>query len=686
MKKIKALLFTALLFGIVLLPLKAQKSSTWVTTFDGPVAWQRVTALGQLVVYSGNSLIGLNTETGDKIWRIDGLPNLNIDSYQGIGNSNFFTLITPVENGSQFRLINSLNGKVLMNSVDQGVTDILSTDILPRLGLLLMVVEKIGANQASLIACDINTGSIRWANDEIFKVDLGQSFGSGALGGLLNQAASTLANEANKQGLMASPMALDDNSLLLLHANFSYCINPETGEEIWNIPNEGSAIRVNAETTSLQPGTVFIGVEREQRQSSGATFTTSTGSSGPTTEFLLHAVEIGSGKPIWKNPYKENNASLSRLILDESGIIISPPTSGFKVSLNKLSYETGEGMWGKKGKGIKVKGSIVDYELFEEGYLVVNSYDNAWNNVGDEFYVNIINPADGTLRFDKDIKLSGDLISTELMDKGLLYITSLEINMLNLTSGDQLFDSPQAAKPLDASNFDPLKHSLPYVNHGGMLYAFSSKDDILYEINKSAGTLRAVGSKIKFEGKEVPYQLEVHTDGVVLSAEQNIMKVGMDGTVKYQNYYPAPRQSGLLRAVAAAQALRAAYIGAVSAAYSAAFAEAASQSDDALGQQIGNELSQGFGALSSQGFAYSKDAMSFANARFKASAKTPEFMFVLTETDKKEFGLVQVDKLTGNAVSTIDLNKDKEPSYELDEIFSRVYYRSAVNQIECYQF
>ncbi|MEQ9219933.1 MAG: hypothetical protein RLO17_17895 [Cyclobacteriaceae bacterium] len=678
--------FTTALLMIFAVSLFAQKQAAWTTSFDGPVNWQRVTSLGQLVVNSGNSLVGIDTDTGDRLWKIDGFLNLDINSYQGIGNSNFFTITTFSGDETQFQLINSLNGKVLMNSVDEGVADILSSDILPRLGLLVMVVEKTGAGQASLIALDINSGVIRWSNDEIFKVDLGNSFGSGALGSLLNQAASTATNEANKQGLMASPMALDDNSLLLLHPNFSYCINPETGEELWNIPNEGSAIRVSAETTSLQPGIVFIGVEKEQSQSSGATFTTSTGSSGPTTEFLLHAVEIRSGKPIWKNPYKENNASLSRLILDESGIIISPPTSGFKVSLNKLSYETGESMWGKKGKGIKVKGSIVDHELFEEGYLVVNAYDNAWNNAGDEYYVNILNPADGSLRFNKDIKLSGDLISTELREKGLLYITSLEINMLDLSSGDQLFDSPQAAKPLDASNFDPLKHSLPYTQKGEMLYAFSSKDDMLYEIDKTAGTLRAVGSKIKFEGKEVPYQLEVQSDGVVLSAEQNIMKVGMDGTVKYQNYYPAPRQSGLLRAVAAAQALRAAYIGAVSAAYSAAFAESASQSDDALGQEIGNELSQGFGELSNQGFAYSKDAISFANARFKASAKTPEFMFILTETDKKEYGLVQVDKLTGTAVSTIDLNKDKEPSYELDEIFSRVYYRSAANQIECYQF
>ncbi|CAN0121481.1 unnamed protein product [Chrysoparadoxa australica] len=61
-------------------------------------------------------------------------------------------------------------------------------------------------------------------------------------------------------------------------------------------------------------------------------------------------------------------------------------------------------------------------------------------------------------------------------------------------------------------------------------------------------------------------------------------------------------------------------------------------------------------------------------------------MFILTEMDKKLNGLGQVDKQSGEKAGMIDLGRDKEPSYDLDEIFSRVYYRSAVNQVECYQF
>ncbi len=682
MKKI-----TTYIIGLLaVFSLIAQKKATWNLSFDQPVVWQKVTSLGQLIVHSGTSMIGVNTDSGEKIWKVDGIGNLDIESYEGIGNSNFFTISTAPD-GSQFMLINSLDGKVLMNSKDEGVATILSSDILPGMGLLIMVAEKIDAGQASLLAFDINSGSIRWENDDIFKVELDQSFGKGAFGAMIKQAASNLANEANKLGLMAKPLAIASDKLLLLHPNFTYCINPDTGEELWNMPNEGGAFRASAEINQKQPGTVFLGIEKEQAQNSGATFTTSSGSNtGPATMFELYALDIATGKPKWDKPYRDNGGALSTLIFDIDGIIVSPPVNGSKVALNSIDYNTGEGKWGKKGKGIKVKGSIVDFNGFEGGYMIVISYDNAWNNAGAEFYINILNPIDGSKRFEKDLKLNGDLISTDLLNKGLLYITTLEINILDLITGEQLFDSPQAAKPLDASNFDPVKHILPYTDNGQMLYTFSSKDGLLYEISKETGTIKSLGEKIKFEGKEVPYLIESHEDGIVLSAEQNIMKIGLDGAIKYQNYFPAPREPGLLRAVAAAQALRAAYIGAASAAYSAAFAQAASETDEELGKEIGNEFAQGFGELSRQGFAYSKDAMSQATARFTASAKTPEFMFILTEMDKKQYGLVQVDKRSGQKISMIDLGRDKEPSYDLDEIFSRVYYRSDVNQIACYQF
>jgi hypothetical protein len=44
-------------------------------------------------------------------------------------------------------------------------------------------------------------------------------------------------------------------------------------------------------------------------------------------------------------------------------------------------------------------------------------------------------------------------------------------------------------------------------------------------------------------------------DGLVLTSEQNVMKIGFDGTVKFSKYYPAPREPALVRALLVAQAV-----------------------------------------------------------------------------------------------------------------------------------
>lgn len=681
MKKLFLLALNFLIFSAY-----AQNEPSWSQSFDSPVVWQRVTSLGQLIVHSGGSLIGINTENGEKMWQVPNLGNLNESGFEELGKSNFFT-ITSTTDGNQVMLINSLNGKILIDTKERGISNILSSDLLSRLGIILMVVEKEGQNQASLIAFDINTGVTKWTNDELFKVEMGDlGLGNSKLSGLLGKMAQTAANDANKIGLLAPPIALDDKSLLLLHPNFTYCVNPYTGEKLWSIPNEGGAIRASANTTSRQPGTVFIGIEKEMSQTgSFSSFSTSSGDTGPATMYELNAIDIASGKSKWKSPYVEKNASLSTMILAENGVILSPPSSSGKVSLNMVDYVTGAGLWGKKGKGNGIKGSIVGHKEFDGGWLVTLSYDNAWNNAGEEYYVNVLNP-DGIMRYDKNVKLKGDLKSVQLLDKGLLYITNKEVNILNLSTGDQMFDSPEAASPLDASKYDPLKHSLAYVDQGDKMYVFSSKNDMLYEINKITASIKEIGEKIKFEGRESPYILETDEEGIVLSAEQNVTKISYDGSLIYQTYYPAPRQPGVLRALAAAQALRAAYIGAAAAAYSAAFDQAAENSDNELGQQVGNELAQGFGELSRQGFSYSKDAMAYATTRFKASANAPEYKLILTDTGRKEYSLVQVSKKTGEKIGMIDLGNDKEPNYDLDEIYGRLYYLSEPDRIVCYQF
>jgi hypothetical protein len=135
----------------------------------------------------------------------------------------------------------------------------------------------------------------------------------------------------------------------------------------------------------------------------------------------------------------------------------------------------------------------------------------------------------------------------------------------------------------------------------------------------------------------------------------------------------------------AAQAVRAAYIGAAASAYSAAFAQASQQTTDPTGKAVGQELSRGFGELGNAGFAYSAQAMKAFNARFKASMNTPSFVMMMTTQEKKGNQLVQVNKTNGEIASAVDIKNDKEPEYDVDQIYNYVYYRPSGSEIVCYK-
>src|SRR5688500_1466806 len=120
----------------------------------------------------------------------------------------------------------------------------------------------------------------------------------------------------------------------------------------------------------------------------------------------------------------------------------------------------------------------------------------------------------------------------------------------------------------------------------------SSDLKAVYEVDKAAGSNKKITTaKIEFEGKEIPRSIDVVSDGIIMSSEQNIMKLGFDGLLKYYKYYPAPREPALMRALLMAEAIRAAYIGAAAGTYSAAFAQGAQQSTDATSKAIGQEFS-----------------------------------------------------------------------------------------------
>jgi outer membrane protein assembly factor BamB len=459
-------------------------------------------------------------------------------------------------------------------------------------------------------------------------------------------------------------------------------LNSATGDLVWKnalTPSQKAKILFSPYKKDI----TFVATESESATGSG--FSTSSGSqSGQPTKYYTnqyYAFNSSTGAPLWKEPAKEND-HLNQVIMHEKGLIICPLSSQ-KPTINFIDYTTGVTSWGKNGKGIKAEGSVVSYLNTAKGILLTTAFDNAWNNKAEEYYLNVLDPATGTLKYEKSVKLKGDLVRSELTPKGLLFITKREVNILDVNSGSLVWpNSIEAGGPSTGDKVRPF----PVGSQGNRLVVYSPKDASVYEVDKQAGTNRRMTTtKIEFEGKELPTAIDVLADGLVLSSDQNIVKLDAKGAVMYQKYYAAPREPALLRALYAAQAVRAAYIGAAASAYSAEFAKAAQQTTDPTGKAVGQELAKGFGDLGEAGFNYSAQAMKQFSARYKASQSTPNFVMMMTKQEKKGNQLVQVSKTNGEISRAIDIKNDKEPEYDVDQIFNQVYYRLAPAEIVCYK-
>jgi outer membrane protein assembly factor BamB len=668
---------------MVVLPLicnaQPKTAPSWSAKFKTSINWQRVHSLGYLIVSTNDGLYGVNPNDGKIIWENKGFAALNPEYYQEVEGTEFLTIAYQTEKASTIpmqAIIDVGSGKVLFDSQKEQI-GVLSRHVLAESGRLLVIGVKPKTLSASLFMYDIASGEQLWSNDEMFKADAGG--GKGFLGKLQAMGQQL----SNLQSLTSEPLELQDETIIITHPNYVIRVHTADGKVIWKNSIQPS-LRAEIHFSPYKKGVVYVGTDVESDTGSGFSSSSSSGSGQPQKFYtnLYYAFDLQSGKPLWKEPARENDR-LNQIIIHEKGIIICPRSSQ-KPTINLINYESGQTSWGNKGKGIKAQGSVVSYITTEKGLLITTAFDNAWNNKAEEFYLNILDPNTGTLKYEKAIKLKGDLVRTEMVSKGLLFITTKEVNILDTNTGSLVWaNSIEAGNTFNSDKIRPFPTG---EGSDGKMFVYSPKEKGVYEIDKQAGTFKKITpTKIEFEGKEMPHTIDVLTDGLVLSSDQNVMKIGFDGLVKFFKYYPAPRQPALIRALLAAQAVRAAYIGAAASAYSAAFAQASQQTTDPTGKALGQELSRGFGELGNAGFAYSAQAMKAFNARFKASMNTPSFVMMMTTQEKKGNQLVQVNKTNGEIASAVDIKNDKEPEYDVDQIYNYVYYRPSGSEIVCYK-
>ena len=185
--------------------------------------------------------------------------------------------------------------------------------------------------------------------------------------------------------------------------------------------------------------------------------------------------------------------------------------------------------------------------------------------------------------------------------------------------------------------------------YNGKIYAFDYKTKKLMVVDEQTETLsEQSGYELKFLGGESPRNIEVLEDGIFLSSDQNVAQIRFDGTVKFQEYYPAPREPAWKRALLYAEAVRGAYIGVSSYYVSGAMAAAEDEvrQEDAVAGEIVNQLGNAYGELGDQASSYASTAFKQANARLKATKSGRDFMFIMSKREQN-IELLKVSKSTG---------------------------------------
>jgi len=571
-------------------------------------------------------------------------------------------------------IFDPVTGAAVFDSRRPGLGQIVTRRVLPQSGTLLVHGRAAGAGAGSSVVAlyDLVTGEQRWANAALFEQTDPKKKGLGGLmQGLVRAASEATALEV----LQAGPDMIVVHTLMGLRG-----LDARTGAVRWSaaLPTARAgnpARHVRLYPSLNKPDRIYVSFDDR-----------------------LMAYRLADGQAVWSKPATVEGW-VHDIVEHPDGIVIlpeSPPANQatgnvrivngvVQTGLNVARYEDGTTI---AGKPLRMRGTVTDAMIVGgSAVLAVDAESRT--------FVNVLDVATATVRLKKDVKIKGQLAYAELTPGGggLLYIsrpdaaTNAEVNVIDLATGEPKFkDAIESGKPLSSGDYNAARYALHHVVEGTTLYVFASHDHRLYAIDRNAGTFRALGGEIKLQGGEDPVDMEIRPAGIVLIAPQNLVVVARDGQVKQQVYYPAPQLPGLLRALYRINAVRAGLYGAAASAYGDAFAQASRTATDSNARRITGQLATAYSQGGAQLTGYSHQAAALASKRFRASLTVPGSVFMLTRAPEGNGNvLLQIDKDSGQPRARVDLGKEREPVYAVDDVAGMLFLRTASGTLVGYR-
>jgi len=636
---------------------------SWTLHFTGDLRWQQITPAGALLVSTDAALAGVDIERGQIAWQKPELGSLPIDSVRMIEGS----LLMEAAKPGLSLIFDPVTGTVLFDSRKLNLTQVVTRRVLPQSGTLLVHGRR--ASGPPVVALyDLSTGAQRWVSDSLFQ-QTGPK--KGGLGGLMQGLVRTAAGGTTLEVLQAGPEVIVVYTLMGLRA-----MDAKTGAIRWSasLPMKTSGAiphKVRLYQSIAKSDRVYVSYDER-----------------------LMAYSVADGNALWAKPATVDGW-IRDIVQHPAGIVMltegPPPATGnvrsvngvVQTGLNVARYDDGSTI---APKPLRMRGDVIDAMMSGDAVVLAVDADN-------KTYVNVLNVATATLRLQKDVKIKGLLDYVELTPAGLLYIsrpdatTNAEVSVIDLASGQpKLKDAIESGKPLSSSDYKADRYRLHHVIEGSTLYVFANHDHRLYAVNRQDGSYRGLSPEIKMQGDEDPTGIELRPSGIVLIAAQNLVLLGRDGQIKQQVYNPAPQLPGLLRALYRVQSIRAGLYGAAASSYGDAFAQASRTASDTVARQIYGQLATAYTQGGAQLQGYSSQAAALASKRFKASLTSSSAVFMLTRSpDGNGNVLLQIDKDSGQPRSRVELGKEREPVYAVDDIAGMLFLRTTTGTLAGYR-
>ncbi len=646
-------------------PAPSGATAAWTLKMKGDIRWQQVTPAGALLVSTDGALAGVDIERGQVTWEKPELGGLPADSVRMVEGS----LLMEAARPGLLLVFDPVTGAVVFDSRRLSLAQIVTRRVLPQSGTLLVHGRR-AAGPPVVALYDLATGEQRWANEGLFEQTEPQKKG---LGGLMQRLVTAASEATALEVLQAGPEMIVVHTLMGLRA-----LDARSGAVRW------SAVLPTARAGNpARHVRLFPSLDKTDRIYVGF-------------DDRLMAYRLADGQALWSKP-PTIDGWVHGIVEHPNGIIIlpeSPPANQatgnvrivngvVQTGLNVARYEDGTTI---ADKPLRMRGTVTDAMI--TGGSAVLAVD-----AESRTFVNVLDVATASLRLKKDVKIKGQLAYAELSPAGLLYIsrpdaaTNAEVNVIDVVSGEPKFkDAIESGKPLSSGDYNAARYSLHHAVEGTTLYVFASHDHKLYAVDRTAGTFRALGGEIKLQGDEDPVAMEIRPAGLVLIAPQNLVIVTRDGQVKQQVYYPAPQLPGLLRALYRINSVRAGLYGAAASAYGDAFAQASRNATDSTARRITGQLATAYSSGGAQLAGYSHQAAALASKRFKASLAVPGSVFMLTRApDGNGNVLLQIDKDSGQPRSRVDLGKEREPVYAVDDVAGMLFLRTASGTLVGYR-